>query len=108
MNSRFGKMVALGIKQFRDPYYQGFAAQLAFYFLLSLIPILILISQAMGYIFKSSINDAVGWILANSKGAMAVELKQLISTKLTGKFTNIIFFFIAVWAASRAQFSMRV
>jgi len=106
MKSRFKKMVVLGIKQFRDPYYQGFAAQLAFYFILSLIPILVLISQAMGYIFKSSLDDAVGWILQNSKGAMADQLKDIISTKLTGKFTNAVYFFIAIWAASRAQFSM--
>ena len=29
MKSRAVKMILLGIKQFRDPYYQGFAAQMS-------------------------------------------------------------------------------
>ena len=29
-------MILLGIKQFRDPYYQGFAAQMSFFIMLSL------------------------------------------------------------------------
>ena len=41
MKSRAVKMILLGIKQFRDPYYQGFAAQMSFYILLSLVPTVI-------------------------------------------------------------------
>ena len=42
---RLTYMITMGIKQFRDPYYQGFAAQLAFYFLLAVVPTVMIISQ---------------------------------------------------------------
>ena len=41
-------MIILGIKQFSDPYYQGFAAQIAFFIMLSLVPTIIVISQLLG------------------------------------------------------------
>lgn len=105
MKKRIFRMVSLGIKQFSDPYYQGFAAQLSFYFILSLVPIVLLISQLMGFFLETSIEDAVGWILGYVKGGLAVEIEQLLSYKSAGA-VNIIFLIIALWAASRAQFSM--
>ena len=41
-------MFILGFKQLQDPYYQGFAAQIAFYLLLSMVPIVLLITQILG------------------------------------------------------------
>ncbi len=99
-------MVALGLRQIRDPYYQGFAAQIAFYFMLSLIPVLILISQGMAYLFRSSIDEAVGWILQNTSGALGKQISEILYTRLTGRFTNIALVLLTFWAASRAQFSM--
>lgn len=49
MRDRLLRMLSLGIRQFKDPYYQGFAAQLSFYFILSIVPIVILISQILGH-----------------------------------------------------------
>ena len=48
MKSRLLQMILLGIKQFRDPYYQGFAAQMSFYIVLSLVPTLIVLTQILG------------------------------------------------------------
>ncbi|MEG0156555.1 MAG: YihY/virulence factor BrkB family protein [Anaerovoracaceae bacterium] len=105
MKKRIFKMLSLGIKQFSDPYYQGFAAQLSFYFILSLVPIVLLISQLLGFFLETSIQDAVGWLLNYVEGEVADQMEQLLSYRSAGA-TNIVFFVIALWASSRAQFSM--
>ena len=55
-------MVSLGIRQFSDPYYQGFAAQLSFYIMLSLVPTVIMLSQILGIMDISLEFLANGWI----------------------------------------------
>lgn len=98
-------MVALGIRQIRDPYYQGFAAQLAFYYMLSVVPTVLLLSEVMTLFFKSNLEDAVGWIMKFTGGSFGNEVRSLI---LGGSSVtlNIVMIFVALWAASRAQFSM--
>lgn len=105
MKARFFKMLALGIKQFRDPYYQGFAAQLSFYFLLSLVPIILIISQIMSSVFKQSLEEAVGWLLDYTGGYFGEEISRLVLGGGSGAL-SVVFVLIAMWAASRAQFSM--
>ncbi len=108
MKDRFFKMVSLGIKQFSDPYYQGFAAQLSFYFLLSIVPILLLISQVLTMVFKHDLEDAVGWLIdyfGNSPITKEIEGLVLGSGSGSGAM-SIVFIFVAIWAASRAQFSL--
>ena len=60
--ARFGvrlrNMFILGFKQLQDPYYQGFAAQIAFYLLLSIVPIILLVTQILG-VFDISIASAL-------------------------------------------------
>ncbi|MGI6721665.1 MAG: YihY/virulence factor BrkB family protein [Anaerovoracaceae bacterium] len=102
---RFWRMVTLGIRQFRDPYYQGFAAQLSFYFLMSIVPIVILLSQVLLNVFHLSIDQAVDWILEYTKGPLHDEMRRLLAYK-TGKLGSVIYIFITLWAASGAQFSM--
>ena len=46
---RVRQMIILGVKQLNDPYYQGFAAQLGFFFLLSVVPMVIFLTQILGY-----------------------------------------------------------
>ena len=48
---RVKEMIILGIYQFQDPYYQGVAAQLAFFLFLSILPILILFITDTGCVF---------------------------------------------------------
>ena len=54
-------MIILGIRQFRDPYYQGFAAQISFYLILSIGPILLLLTQVLGY-FDLSLETLMDWL----------------------------------------------
>lgn len=97
-------MVFLGIKQFSDPYYQGFAAQIAFYFLLAIVPTLIVLSQLLGF-FDISLGKLESMINKYVSGDVSGILKQLLSYKSTAT-TNIFMIVGAIWAASRAQFSL--
>ena len=104
MKNRFRQMVLLGIKQFGDPYYQGFAAQIAFFIMLSLVPTIIVVSQLLG-VLNISLNFLDVWIDKYVSVDMAPVIKQLLkNNSSTGN--NIVLIIMALWAASRAQFSM--
>lgn len=106
MKERFFRMLSLGIRQFSDPYYQGFAAQLSFYFMLSLVPIILLISQALTTIFEQNLEDAVGWIIDYlGDSPIANEIEGLMLGSGSGAM-SIVFLVVAIWASSRAQFSL--
>ncbi|HKM28801.1 MAG TPA: YihY/virulence factor BrkB family protein [Anaerovoracaceae bacterium] len=104
MKKRVPRMILLAIKQFQDPYYQGFAAQIAFYFLLSLVPIIIVLSQLVG-IFEVSLDFLEDMIDNYVSSDVTSILKDLLNYKPVGA-TNVFFIILALWAASRAQFSM--
>ena len=102
---RLTYMITMGIKQFRDPYYQGFAAQLAFYFLLAVVPLAMIISQIVASMEIISM-DRIVQLIDNYLGQNLPDaLMGLLKTKST-LTPNIIFIIVALWAASRAQFSM--
>lgn len=106
MKSRFLQMILLGIKQFRDPYYQGFAAQMSFYIMLSLVPTLIVLTQILG-LLEISLDILVGWIDAYVAPKMAETMKDVLAARPSAAATsNIILVVMALWASSRAQFSM--
>ena len=98
------QMVLIAIKQFRNPYYQGFAAQLAFYFLVSLIPIIILLSQVFG-LFSVSITIMEVFITRH----ISPDVADLIADFLVSApkaAMNAFFITVALWAASKVQFSL--
>ena len=106
MKSRLLQMILLGIKQFRDPYYQGFAAQMSFYIVLSLVPTLIVLTQILG-VLEVSIDILVEWIDLYVAPKMADTLLGVIEDRPMGAATsNIIMILMALWASSRAQFSL--
>ncbi|MEG0918689.1 MAG: YihY/virulence factor BrkB family protein [Anaerovoracaceae bacterium] len=105
MVSRFLKMVVLGIKQFSDPYYQGFAAQLSFYIMFSIVPVILIVSQIMTTVFQHSLESAVGWILDFTGGSFGDEISGLVLGGGSGAL-SIFFVIMALWASSRAQFSL--
>lgn len=101
---RFTKMVLLGIKQFSDPYYQGFAAQLSFFIMLSLVPTLVVLSQLLG-ILNISLTTIDQWVASYVAPDMAGMIGQMLDYR-PATTSNIIMIIMALWAASRAQFSM--
>lgn len=104
MKSRTTKMIVLGIKQMSDPYYQGFAAQMAFYMILSMVPLIILLSQLLGVfnISMSSLNTYIDQYVSSDISGI---LKELLSYKPAGA-NNIVMILTALWAASKAQIPM--
>ena len=51
-------------RQFDDTYYTGFAAQIAYFFFMSSIPILIVLSQVLG-VFEISMDFIKDWLNAH-------------------------------------------
>lgn len=102
--SRLKNIIIFGRKRLRDPYYQGAAAELAFFLLLSIVPIFILLSQLLG-IFSISLDGIKEWIRADINAEGADLLLSLLDYSPSG--VNSVFLAItALWAASRAQFAM--
>ena len=97
-------MVLLGIRQFRDPYYQGFAAQMSFYIMLSLVPTIIVLSQLLGFL-DISLDFLDEWIAEYVAPSMGDTLRSLLNYRPAAT-SNLILIMMALWAASRAQFSM--
>ena len=104
MRQRLLQMIFLGIKQFRDPYYQGFAAQISFYLLLSIVPIFLLLSQILGY-FEISVEEAIKWVSQYTGQEVSGMLVNITEFSSAGA-GNIVFVVVALWAASRAQFAI--
>lgn len=87
-----------------EPYYQGVAAELAFFFLMSMLPIMIIMAEIMG-VFSLSI-DLVENLLGNYIAEDMIEtVSQFFNYKSSGTF-SILFIIFALWSASKAQFSM--
>ncbi len=96
------KIILLIIRELKDPYFQGFAAQIAFYFLLSVIPMLILLSQMLAFFSLSF--DSLGALIEQYASLEVSELiGDFVSYKPTGTM-NVVFVMVSLWAASKAQF----
>ncbi len=102
--TRLLRMFILGFKQFQDPYYQGFAAQISFYLVLSIVPIIVLITQILGF-FGVSLESALMLIEDYTGKRMSGMLMSLFEFSSVG-FGNIFFIVIALWAGSRASFAI--
>ena len=97
-------MIILGIRQFRDPYYQGFAAQISFYLILSIVPILLLLTQILGY-FDLSLETLMDWLEEYTGSEVTGMIGSIFKFSSVGA-GNIVFVIVALWAASRAQFAI--
>ncbi|MBQ4649342.1 MAG: YihY/virulence factor BrkB family protein [Firmicutes bacterium] len=101
---RLKKMIILGFQQFEDPYYQGVAAQLAFFLFLSVLPAFILLSQVLG-LFSLSMDQLQQWARVDITGEGMDALTEMLSYQPSGA-NSIFLALIALWAASRAQFAL--
>ena len=97
-------MFIMGFRQLQDPYYQGFAAQVSFYFILSIVPILILISQILG-LFNISMGTAIALLNEYTGNQVSSLMSNLFRFSSLG-LGNIVYLIIALWAGSRASFAL--
>ena len=97
-------MLYLGIKQFQDPYYQGVAAQVAFFFMLSIVPTMILLSQLLSLLNIPLENLEI--YLSNDYAPQIMETIGKVFTFEPQTSTNIVLIFTAIWAVSRLQFTL--
>ena len=89
-------MFILGFKQLQDPYYQGFAAQIAFYLLLSMVPIVLLITQILG-VFDISVSSALE-LVEQYTGKQISSIIESMFAFSSVVYVNIVFIVIALWA----------
>ncbi len=101
---RIKKMFLLILHQFQDPYYQGVAAQIAFYLFLSIIPILILLSQLLG-LFSLSLDELKDWVEMYVDVEGSETLLALLEYSPSG-VNSLFLAVIALWSASRVQFAL--
>ena len=104
MGKRLMRIVLLAIKEYRDPYYRGVAAQMAFYFMLSIVPIFIVLTQLLG-ILDIPLRALESWIDKYVAESMADTIKSFLEYR-SATATNIVFIIMAVWSASRIEFCL--
>ena len=92
------------IQQFQDPFYQGVAAQIAFSLFLSIIPILILLSQVLG-MFSLSLEE-IQKLFGDYVTAEGMALIDGLVDYSPSGINSIFLGVVALWAASRVHFSM--
>lgn len=87
-----------------SPYYQGFPAQMAFYMLLSFVPLVIVLSQVLG-IFDISVNYMYHLIENYVSGDIGDTMASLFNYKPSGA-NNLVLTATAAWAASKVMIPM--
>ena len=91
-------------RQFDDQYYAGFAAQIAYFFFMSSVPMLIVLTQVLG-IFDVSMDFIKDWLEAHLSTEMGSFLEGLFSASSTS-VTNIFMIILALWSSSALAFSL--
>ncbi|MBR6528803.1 MAG: YihY/virulence factor BrkB family protein, partial [Firmicutes bacterium] len=104
VGNRTKTILAMIIQQFQDPFYQGVAAQIAFSLFLSIIPILILLSQLLG-LFSLSLNEIQN-LFGDYVTDEGMELVSGLVDYSPSGLNNTFLIIVALWAASRVQFSL--
>ena len=104
---RIRKLIKMGFhvwRQFDDPYYAGFAAQLAYFFFMSSIPIIIVLTQLLG-IFDISMDFIKEWLESHLSSQMGSVLQGFFSASSTA-LSNVFMVVLALWSASSLEFSL--
>lgn len=92
-------------RQFDDPYYAGFAAQIAYFFFMSSIPMLIVLTQVLG-IFDISMDFIRIWLETHLSSQMNSFLEGLFTASSSVAVSNFFLILLAIWASSSLAFSL--
>lgn len=104
VKSRTIRLAKLTFKKMLEPYFEGAAAELAFFFLLSIVPTLILLAQLLG-VFSLSMDVLQEVIKVYVSEEIFKAIAPFFSYKSSGAI-SIVFVVLALWAASKVQFSL--
>lgn len=91
-------------RQFDDPYYAGFAAQIAYFFFMASVPMLIVLTQVLG-IFDISMDFIRDWLDQHLSSEMGSFLTSLFTASSTA-VSNLLMIVLAIWASSSLAFSL--
>ena len=91
-------------RQFDDQYYAGFAAQIAYFFFMASVPMLIVLTQVLG-IFDVSMDFIRDWLEQHLSTEMGSFLEGLFRASSTS-VSNIFMIILALWASSSLAFSL--
>ena len=91
-------------RQFDDQYYAGFAAQIAYFFFMASVPMLIVLTQVLG-IFDVSMDFIRDWLESHLSTQMGSFLEGLFRASSTTA-TNVFMIILALWASSSLAFSL--
>lgn len=97
-------MTLMIIKRMSDPYFQGVAAELAFFFLLSMVPIAIILGELLG-VFSISMTVIRDLLSQYVSPDIYANLSKYLTYSPSGA-VSAVFIVFALWAASKAQYSM--
>ena len=90
--------------QMRGPYYQGVAAELSFFFLLSMVPLSFLLAELLG-VFAISSNLITEFVHEYVSADIASAITGYVYHDSSGTL-NLVLLGISIWSASQAQYSM--
>ncbi len=91
-------------RQFDDQYYAGFAAQIAYFFFMASVPMLIVLTQVLG-IFDVSMDFIRDWLELHLSTEMGSFLEGLFRASSTA-VPNIFMIILTLWASSSLAFSL--
>lgn len=93
------------IRRLREPYYQGTAAEMGFYFIFSIIPLLTIMLQLLNFFdLTKRLYDSM-FIRFESNEA-AIYVLSAVQSALGSTSFSIAFVLVALWGASKIIFSM--
>ena len=91
-------------RQFDDQYYAGFAAQIAYFFFMASVPMMIVLTQVLG-IFDVSMDFIRDWLEMHLSTEMGTVLQRLFSASSTA-LSSFFMIILALWASSSLAFSL--
>lgn len=103
-NRSFLSITWMVLKRMADPYLQGAASELAFFFLMSMVPIAIIFGELMG-VFSISMGVIRSIISQYVAPNIYANLSHYLTYKPSGAISAA-FILFALWAASQSQYSM--
>lgn len=103
---RWRTMIAKMILYYQEPYFQGTGAQLAFYLIMSLVPLTVLFAQLCGVfaISPTMVNSLMEEYLSPRAIAMLGQVLPGIVTHSGSGAFSIVAVGLSLWSASKAQF----